>query len=41
MDQEELNEVRRLLDWIVVGIESAAFIGVLALTVLIAGLVWK
>ena len=41
MDPEDLNEVRRLLDWIAVGIESAAFIGVMALIALVAVLTWK
>lgn len=41
MDQEELNEVRRLLDWIYVGVESVALIGVLTLAALVTVLVWK
>jgi hypothetical protein len=41
VNQEELNEVRRLLDWIYVGVESVAFIGVLTLAALVTVLVWK
>ena len=41
MDQEELNEVRRLLDWIYVGVESATVIGVLTLVALIALRIWN
>jgi hypothetical protein len=38
VDQEERNEVRRLLDWITVGIASVVVAGVLA--VIAAAVVW-
>ena len=38
MDDEELREVRRLLDWIAVGIVSAVI--AVALAVIFAAVIW-
>lgn len=40
MDDEELNEVRRLLDWIAVGVESVVITCVVVL-IAVAMRIWK